>query len=78
MPTPSAFSEDEIAVLSEWVEAGGSLLLVFEHMPLAGAAQDLAGAFGIEISNGFVVDGTSLADAGPGHYEVDPDFRTSS
>ena len=62
MPTPSAFSEDEIAVLSEWVEAGGSLLLVFEHMPLAGAAQDLAGAFGIEISNGFVVDGTSLAD----------------
>ena len=60
LPTPSAFSEDEIAVLSEWVEAGGSLLLVFEHMPLLGAAQDLARVFGIEISNGFAVDGASL------------------
>ncbi len=65
LPTPSAFSQDEIAVLSEWVEAGGSLLFVFEHMPLAGAAQDLARAFGIEISNGFAVDGASLPSLEP-------------
>ncbi len=65
LPTPSAFSQDEIVILSEWVATGGSALLVFDHMPLAGAAQDLAQAFGIEISNGYAIDEASLPKLTP-------------
>lgn len=57
LPTPSAFTADEIAALRAWVERGGSLLLIADHMPFAGAANDLGLAFGIEFSNGFVVPG---------------------
>jgi len=60
LPTPSAFSETEITILRAWVEAGGGLLLVVDHMPMPGAAEELAGAFGIEASNGFAVHEPSL------------------
>jgi len=53
LPTPSAFTPDEIATIRAWVEDGGSLLLIADHMPFAGAAQDLARAFGFEFHNGF-------------------------
>ena len=56
-PTPSAFSEDEIEAVQTWAENGGSLLLIADHMPLAGAASDLAAAFGVIFSNGFAVAG---------------------
>ena len=51
LPTPSAFSGSEIDALVDWVEAGGALLLGTEHMPFAGAAEELASAFGIEVLN---------------------------
>jgi len=60
LPTPSAFSSQEIEVLRKWVTAGGALLLVIEHMPMAGAARQLAAAFGIEVSNGFVVNAAAI------------------
>ena len=41
---------------------GGALLLVFDHIPVAGAAQDLAAAFGIDVSNGYAVDSRRLTD----------------
>ncbi len=56
LPTPSAFTPEEIEVLYDWVNDGGSLLMVIEHMPFGGSFEDLAGAFGIEVSNGFAVD----------------------
>jgi len=62
LPTSSAFEEHEIALLKEWVETGGALLLVADHMPLAGAIGDLAQAFDIEVSNGFAVDESVLTD----------------
>lgn len=66
LPTPSAFTEQEISLLSSWVEAGGALMLVSDHMPLAGAIGDLAAEFGIEVSNGFAVDASALTDlSGP-------------
>lgn len=55
LPTPSAFTSDEIATVHAWVEAGGGLWLIADHMPFPGAAQDLAAAFGFELSNGFAV-----------------------
>jgi ketosteroid isomerase-like protein len=57
LPTPSAFAPDEIAAVRAWVEKGGSLFLIADHMPFAGAAGDLAGAFGVEYSNGYARPG---------------------
>src|SRR4029079_882705 len=34
----SAFTEEEIAAVNEWVKGGGSLLLIADHAPFAGAA----------------------------------------
>ena len=62
LPTPSAFSEDEIKVLRRWVGEGGALLLVLDHFPVPGSSQDLGAAFGIEISNGFAFDGALLTE----------------
>lgn len=53
-PTPSAFTPAEISATRNWVERGGSLLLIADHMPFAGAAMGLAGAFEIEFTNGYV------------------------
>jgi hypothetical protein len=61
LPTPSAFTTDEIAAVRDWVAEGGSLLLIADHMPFPGANADLAAIFGIEFSNGFAFDPTQLA-----------------
>lgn len=53
LPTPSAFTAAEIAAVEAWVREGGSLLLIADHMPFPGAAQDLAAAFGVRMLNGF-------------------------
>jgi hypothetical protein len=53
LPTPSAFSKSEIDVIRDWVSDGGSLLLIADHMPFAGAASELGLAFGFEFVNGF-------------------------
>jgi len=58
LPTPSAFSKEEIEIIKEWVKKGGSLLLIADHMPFAGAASDLGKAFGFEFINGFAFTGT--------------------
>ena len=63
LPNPSAFSKAEITVLKKWVRKGGSLFLIADHMPLAGAAHDLAAAFDFEFTNGFVFDTTSRGPA---------------
>lgn len=52
-PTPSAFADAEIVAMQRWVEEGGRLLLIADHMPLAGAAMQLAAAFGARFTDGF-------------------------
>lgn len=54
-PTPSAFTTQEIAAVRAWVEQGHALLLIADHMPLAGAASQLAAAFGVSFTDGFAV-----------------------
>jgi hypothetical protein len=56
VPTPSAFDTSEIRTVHDWVENGGSLLLIADHLPFGGAAADLAASFGVSFSNGFVLD----------------------
>jgi hypothetical protein len=58
LPNPSAFSPEEIAAVREWVAAGGSLLLIADHMPFPGAIDQLAAAFGVFFVNGFAQDST--------------------
>jgi len=34
LPTPSAFTKKEISIIKQWVENGGSLFLIADHMPI--------------------------------------------
>jgi len=56
LPTLPAFSDAEVGAVEQWVRGGGSLLLIADHMPLAGHAASLAAAFGVRFQNGFALD----------------------
>lgn len=56
LPTPSAFSKSEISTIQDWVQNGGALMLIADHMPFPGASKELAEAFGLSLFNGFVFD----------------------
>jgi hypothetical protein len=56
LPTPSAFTSSETESVQSWVSGGGSLFLIADHMPMGGAAADLASAFGFIFTNGFALD----------------------
>ena len=62
-PTPSAFTPDEIKAVHAWVEKGGRLLLIADHMPIAGANAALAAPFGVTFNDGFAVEGFSGSEA---------------
>jgi hypothetical protein len=55
---PPTFSEEEIQILNFWVKKGGALFVITDHMPDPGAIKDLAGSFGIEVNNGYVLSGS--------------------
>lgn len=55
-PIRPAFTHEEVNAVKGWVERGGSLLLIADHMPFAGAAADLAQAFGVHYFDGFALD----------------------
>jgi hypothetical protein len=71
LPSPSAFTTGEITAVRSWVEQGGALLLVADHMPFPGAAHELAAAFGFELLNGFALT------AGPDYPGPPMVFRRS-
>lgn len=54
-PHPSAFSMSELQSLQTWVGEGGSLLLIADHSPFAGAAADLGAIFGLLMSDVYAV-----------------------
>ena len=56
LPTPSAFTEEEIKIVEKWVHDGGSLFLIADHMPWPGDAEKLAAVFGFKFFNGFNFD----------------------
>jgi hypothetical protein len=61
-PVHSAFTPKETETVRQWVEAGGSLFLIADHMPMGGAAAEMAAAFGFGFTDGFALD---TAHAGP-------------
>jgi hypothetical protein len=61
----SAFTDDEIQAVQEWVKGGGALLLIADHAPFGGAAATLASSFGVEMSKGYTFDPKNCADGSP-------------
>jgi hypothetical protein len=56
LPSRPAFTQAEVAAVERWVRSGGALLLIADHMPVAGHAESLAAAFGVRFHNGFALD----------------------
>jgi hypothetical protein len=52
----SAFTEEEIQAVYDWVKSGGSLLLIADHAPFGSAAAALASRFGVDMSKGYTFD----------------------
>ena len=75
LPNPSAFTTDEIEIVKKWVYDGGSLFLIADHMPMAGAAKDLAAEFEFEFTNGFAFDAIS---GGPAYFNLKERTLTES
>jgi hypothetical protein len=75
LPTPSAFTDEEIKDVKLFVENGGSLFLIADHMPFPGAAGKLAAVFGFELNNGFAIDpnrrGPAVFRRSDGSYRCD-------
>jgi hypothetical protein len=58
------FSPAEIAAVAAWVERGGALFLIVDHLPAGGAAGDLGRRFGVEFTNGYTVEPKTPSGAG--------------
>ena len=52
----SAFTDEEIDAVQDWVKNGGSLLLIADHAPFGGAASALAARFAVDMSKGYTFD----------------------
>lgn len=52
----SAFTEDEITAVYDWVKGGGALLLIADHAPFGGAAAALGTKLGVDMSKGYTFD----------------------
>ena len=57
-----AFTDIECEVLRQWVEGGGSLLLITDHAPMGSAAECLAKKFGVAMSKGATTDEANCAE----------------
>jgi hypothetical protein len=53
LPTAPALDAEEIETVVVWVRDGGSLFLIADHMPAAGAVAELAARFGVYLTNGY-------------------------
>lgn len=52
----SAFTDDEVILIKDWVINGGSLFFIADHMPCPEAATKLASAFGFNFINCYALD----------------------
>ncbi len=75
LPILPAFDSSEIASISAWVKRGGSLWIIADHMPFAGAAADLARSVGVIWFDGFALPEGQPPDSRTGDYPIT--FRRS-
>lgn len=62
--TGPAFTDDECNIVREWVRNGGALLLIADHAPAGGAAENLGAAFGVDMSKAYTGDPTNFQRKG--------------
>lgn len=53
LPAGSAYSDEEVQALHDWVKDGGSLFLLTDHMPCGASVNAIALSFGFNVMNGF-------------------------
>lgn len=70
MDPPSAYSDEEINAVVDWVKGGGALLILADHAPFGGGSSSLAAAFGFTFLNGHVAD-AAQAENDYVHVEID-------
>ena len=63
----SAFTDEEIQAVQDWVKSGGALLLIADHSPFGGAASALASKFGVDMSKGYTLDPQNSVAGSPSH-----------
>jgi hypothetical protein len=61
-PYPSPFTDEEITAVRDWVEEGGALLFIADHLPWPAAANKFASAFGVHYSPGHALDEKTQAE----------------
>ena len=59
----TAFTDEEIQAVYDWIKGGGALLLIADHAPFGGAASALGTKLGVDMSKGYTFDS---ANALPG------------
>lgn len=75
LPTGHALTKEEVAAVEQWVNEGGSLFLIADHMPFGGAARRLGRAFGFNWINGYALrdDGSpEIFSRAAGNLRVNP------
>jgi hypothetical protein len=60
-----AFTDQECDVVRQWIEGGGSLLLITDHAPMGSAAECLATRIGVDMSKGATRDEFNSAENRP-------------
>lgn len=82
VPIQPAFADGEPEAVRAFVEAGGGLFLIADHMPFPAAAAPLGAVFGVTFSNGFAMSPTGTSpdsfsrEAGTlGEHEVTEDVE---
>lgn len=61
----SAFTDEEIQAVHDWVKGGGALLLIADHAPFGGAAAALASKFGVDMNKGYTFDEKNAVAGSP-------------
>ena len=61
----SAFTEEEIKAVYDWVRGGGALLLIADHAPFGGAAATLGTKLGVDMSKGYTFDAANALPQSP-------------
>ncbi len=69
-PHPSAFTKDELNALYTWIKDGGSLLLISDHAPMAGAASDLGTLLGVAMFDGYARGNRGSNNAPPDIFSL--------
>jgi len=62
----SAFTNEECDAVRNWVQGGGSLLLIADHAPMGAAAKTLSMRFSVEMSGAHTGDRTNYDKSAPG------------